>query len=216
MVSLMSGDDRPTVVRVTGSADTVAIHLEPGWLARLDRAPPTLGRTRGIGPDETARTLARSLCREVELGAKTGRLFAESLSLAFLSYVGKQFSPTAMDDDAGGTRGLTSTQRKRLSEYVKQRLQDDLSLVDLAGVVGLGPRHFSTVFRRAFGTSPHRYVVTERLAEGARLLATRHYDISEIALRVGFANQSHFTTAFRRAYGATPRLYATRANADFR
>jgi AraC family transcriptional regulator len=210
--SLMSGDDRPTIVRITGTAETVAIHMEKDWLGRLETAPPALGRTRAIGPNETLRSIARTMCTEVAQGGKTGRLFAESLSLAFLSYVTARFGP----DELGALRGFSSTQRRRLVAYVKDRLQDDLSLTDLAGVVGLGPRHFSTLFRRAFGTSPHRYVVGQRLEEGARLLASGKHDIAEIALAVGFSSQSHFTTAFRHAFGITPRHYSARAGAAFR
>ena len=78
--------------------------------------------------------------------------------------------------------------------------------MDLASLVGRRPRHFSTLFRQAFGVPPHRYVLRLRLAEGARLLASGDCDVSGIAF-AWFCSQSHFASAFRRAFGVPPSRY---------
>ena len=83
------------------------------------------------------------------------------------------------------------------------------TLAELADVVSLSPRYFTKLFRTAFGTTPHRYVMRQRLAEGARLLARGRYDLADVAVRLGFCSQSHFTAAFRQVYGVTPHRYAT-------
>lgn len=87
-------------------------------------------------------------------------------------------------------------------------MQDDLSLVALAALCGLRPRQFGALFTRAFGATPHRYVLQRRLALGARLLGSGQLEIADVAIRAGFCSQSHFTTAFRRSYGVTPARYA--------
>jgi AraC family transcriptional regulator len=103
---------------------------------------------------------------------------------------------------------LSAPQQARLRRYIEDRLHEDLSVSDLADLCGLRPRHFSTLFRRAFGQTPYRYVIDRRLARGADLLTTSSCDVDEIALRLGFASASHFTSEFRRLYQTTPRRYA--------
>lgn len=196
-----------TVLRVVGSARAVALGFSPAWLARLthDGAPPRLGTSyRNPEPDATARSLATAMCEEVARGAPTGRLFAESLSLALLSYAIERAPLSRMQ-----VRGaLSEGQCRKLRRHVGERLGEELRLAELAALCDLGERQFSILFRRAFGKPVHRYVLEQRLAQGARWLVSGSYDIAEIALRTGFSSQSHFTTMFRRTYGVTPRRYA--------
>lgn len=205
-MSFLSGEDRRTLVRMRGRAEAVAIHLPEPWFHRLllDGVPVGFGRTPPLAADETVTSLARTMCREVARGAPTGRLYSESLSVALLSYALDRITPSRL-----AVRGsLSDLQRRRLEKYIAECLHEDLTLSELAALVGLGARHFSTLFRRAFGTTPHRYVMKRRLAEGARRLAQDRCDIADIALGLGFCSQSHFAAAFRQAYGDTPRQYA--------
>jgi AraC family transcriptional regulator len=104
--------------------------------------------------------------------------------------------------------GLSEQQQRRLKRHVTEHLNEDLSIVELANLVGLSARQFSIFFRRAFGASPHQYVIAQRVAEAARLLNEGAGSVTEIAFRVGFCSQTHLSTAFRRAYGTTPLRYA--------
>jgi len=203
----VSGDSRPDWVRMNGNARAVAVRFPQAWFERysVDGPPKGFGRTPPLHRDETVRTLARLMCEEVERGGANGRLYSESLSMALFSYVLERV-PAA---PARASGALNDGQRRSLQQYVASRLHEELSLSDLSARVGLGPRHFSKLFQRAFGTTPHQYVLQARLAEGARLLSDGKHDIAAIAFHVGFSSQSHFTAAFRRAYGVTPRRYAS-------
>ena len=209
-VSFHSGSGA-TVLRVAGTAKAAAFGLSAAWLARLthEGAPPRLPTSFRLPPDETARSLAAAMCEEVERGAPTGRLFAESLSLALLSYALER-APLSPMQVSGA---LTEAQCRKLRRHIDDRLGEELRLAELSALCGLGERQFSILFRRAFGKPVHRYVLEQRLAQGARWLANGSYDIAEIALRTGFSSQSHFTTMFRRAYGVTPRCYARSSRA---
>jgi AraC-like DNA-binding protein len=204
---LVSGNDPATCVRVSGDAEAVAVHLPPEWLARLclDAMPPGFARSRRITNDPTVPSLVRAMMDEIARGAPTGRLYAESLSLALLSYVVHQSAPRSV----GRARGhLSEAECHRLRTYVLDRLGDDLSVTDLAMHVGRRARHFSTLFRRAFGVPPHRYVLRQRLDQGARLLAGGDLDVAGVAFRLGFCSQSHFAAAFQRAFGVSPGRYS--------
>jgi AraC-like DNA-binding protein len=205
--AFMSGENRPRLTRMKGNAEAVALHFSREWFRRvlLDDAPREFGNAAPIAFDATLLALTTAMRDEVSRGAVTGKLFAESLSVALLSYVLERVPPSTMS-----VRGnLTEEHQRRLRKHMLENLGEDLSLDELSALVGRGPRQFTTLFRRAFGTTPHRYLVTARLAEGARLLEEGHLDLAEIALRVGFCSQSHFADSFRRAYGITPGRYAS-------
>ena len=103
--------------------------------------------------------------------------------------------------------GLAEEQQRRLRNYIRDHLGEDLSLSELANLIGRSPRQFSSLFKRSFGTTPHQYLLEARLSEGARLLGQGGTDIAEVAFSLGFCSQSHFASAFRRAYAMTPGQY---------
>jgi len=194
----------PRPAEVQGTAHTLVLRLTERWLRQvMPKGDPVQGIHTIGEEDSTARELARSMCREVERGAPTGSLFAQSLSLSLLSYALDRV-PVKMQAE----NGLSEAECRRLRRHIDERLGSELRLNELAEFCGLGARHFTTVFRRAFGTTPHRYVMQRRLERGATLLCHSSFDIAEIALQAGFSSQSHFTTAFRKSFGITPRRYA--------
>lgn len=84
---------------------------------------------------------------------------------------------------------------------------EPLDVADLAGVAGLSRSRFSAEFRRAFGESPHVYLLTRRLERAAALLRTTDYNVADICMTVGLSSVGSFTTSFRRMYGQTPTAY---------
>jgi len=207
-VDFLDGQNRPHVLRMKGSAEAAAVQLSKAWFRRLllEDVPRGFGQRPPLADDTTVLNLTRAMRDEVARGAPTGKLFAEGLSMALLSYVVERGPISTLS-----VRGnLTDEHQRRLRNYIIEHLGEDVALTDLAALVGRGTRQFSTLFRRAFGTTPHRYLVMARVAEGARLLAQGgDVDVVEIALRVGFCSHSHFAEAFRRVYGVTPRCYAS-------
>jgi AraC-like DNA-binding protein len=95
----------------------------------------------------------------------------------------------------------------RARDLADARYAEPLDVDDLARAAGLSRSHFSRQFRRAFGVSPHAYLLTRRLERAARLLRTTDYTVAEICLDVGLQSVGSFTTSFKRAYGQTPTAY---------
>jgi AraC-like DNA-binding protein len=77
----------------------------------------------------------------------------------------------------------------------------------MARAAGLSRSHFSAQFKRAFGESPHAYLLTRRLERAAALLRHTDYPVADICFRVGLDSVGSFTSSFRRAYGRTPTGY---------
>ncbi len=87
------------------------------------------------------------------------------------------------------------------------RYAEPLTVRDLARVAGLSPAYFSREFRRAFGESPHQYLMTRRLERAAALLRTTDWSVARICFSVGSNGVGSFTTSFGRMFGMTPTEY---------
>jgi AraC family transcriptional regulator len=101
---------------------------------------------------------------------------------------------------------LSGPQSRRVMDYIDTNLDCKLSIDDLADLVRVSTRQFFRCFLNTFGTTPHRYVMNERVARAKQLLL-RGQLLGEIAVTVGFANQSHFSGVFRKATGVSPNRF---------
>jgi AraC-like DNA-binding protein len=95
----------------------------------------------------------------------------------------------------------------RAKDQADARYFEPLSVNDLARVAGLSPAHFSREFHRAFGDSPHGYLLTRRLERAAALLRTTDHSVADICFSVGLQSVGSFTTSFTRTYGLSPTRY---------
>jgi len=84
---------------------------------------------------------------------------------------------------------------------------EPLTVCDMARAARLSRSHFSAQFKRAFGESPHAYLLTRRLERAAALLRNTDYSVANICFRVGLDSVGSFTSSFRRAYGKVPTAY---------
>jgi AraC-like DNA-binding protein len=95
----------------------------------------------------------------------------------------------------------------RAKDLADARYSERLDVEDMAAAAGLSKAHFSREFRRAFGESPHHYLLTRRLERAAALLRMTDWSIAEVCLEVGLLSIGSFTTSFKRTYGMTPTEY---------
>jgi AraC-like DNA-binding protein len=95
----------------------------------------------------------------------------------------------------------------RAKDLADAQYSDSLGVDDLARAAGLSRAHFSREFRRAFGESPHEYLLTRRLERAAALLRNTDRSVVEICFSVGLQSVGSFTTSFTRTYGMPPTAY---------
>jgi AraC-like DNA-binding protein len=95
----------------------------------------------------------------------------------------------------------------RAKDLIDARYRDALDVPTLARAARLSPAHFSREFRRAFGDTPHQYLLTRRLERAAALLRNTDRSVADVCFTVGLRSVGSFTTSFRRAYGVTPAAY---------
>src|SRR5438876_9345518 len=95
----------------------------------------------------------------------------------------------------------------RAKDVADARYAEPLGVDDLAGAAGLSRAHFSREFRRAFGESPHAYLLTRRLERAAALLRSTDGSVADIRFAAGLRSVGSFTTSFTRTYGRSPTAY---------
>src|SRR5712672_2007365 len=95
----------------------------------------------------------------------------------------------------------------RAKDLSDARYFEPLGVADLADAARLSRAHFSREFRRAFGESPHKYLLTRRLERAAALLRTTDWSVAEICFSVGLSSVGSFTTSFTRTFGLPPTAY---------
>ena len=95
----------------------------------------------------------------------------------------------------------------RAKDLADARYFEALDVDDLARAAGLSRAHFSREFRRAFGESPHTYLLTRRLERAAALLRTTDRSVADVCFSVGLQSVGSFTTSFKRMFDASPTAY---------
>ncbi|MCM5553457.1 AraC family transcriptional regulator [Pleomorphomonas sp. NRK KF1] len=130
-------------------------------------------------------------------------LYGESLVLALLTELLDLRQATGQQPDSG----LSRRQMNRVIDYVRANIVRNLSLAELAALIGLSPDHFGVAFRTAVGKTPHQFLLHCRVEAAKELLLHEESSLSAIAVDTGFSDQAHFTRVFRRLTGRTPALW---------
>jgi transcriptional regulator GlxA family with amidase domain len=95
----------------------------------------------------------------------------------------------------------------KAKDLADARYADPLDVADMARAAQLSAAHFSREFRKAFGETPHQYLLTRRLERAAALLRTTDWSVAAICFAVGWSSVGSFTTSFGRMFGKSPTAY---------
>ena len=95
----------------------------------------------------------------------------------------------------------------RARDLADARYFEALDVDDMAAAAGLSRAHFSREFRKAFGETPHHYLLTRRLERAAALLRDTDRSVLDICTSVGLQSVGSFTTSFNRTFGVSPTAY---------
>ena len=96
---------------------------------------------------------------------------------------------------------------KKAMLYISEHFSNPLTLEEVAAYVHLHPSYFSTLFKSSTGSSFKEYLNMVRIEESKRLLSNTDYSIIDIAVAVGFEDQSYFSKVFKKYTGLTPKQF---------
>jgi len=151
--------------------------------------------------DDRVEQCASLLARECGPEGTGVRLFGEGITTALTALL---FGQTRAHTRGRPAAGLSTRQLKRVLDYFHEHLSSDISLESVALLTGLSQSQFARAFRASMGVSPYRWFLNARVKHAQTLLLSGTLRLADIAVRLGFTDQSHFTKAFRRATATTP------------
>lgn len=162
-------------------------------------------------PDAPAASILSLLAENAGAADAYSRLFSDQCTDLLCIQLIRAHS-TVRKTPAPRRRGLAPWQVHRVKEYARARLDQAVSLDELAAQTGLSRFHFCTAFRLATGRTPCDWLAGLRVQTAAALLDERRMSITEIALQVGYGTPSAFSARFRRETGLTPTEFRRRLN----
>ena len=147
--------------------------------------------------------LILSILPAMENPQHTSQLFVDQVMLALLIYSAQAFG--GMQARVRIARGgLAPWQMRRATELLRERLDGEVSLPEVAAECKLSVSHFARSFKQAIGQTPHRWLLDRRVDEAKNLMLHSGMRLSEIALDCGFGDQTSFNRAFKKIAGTSP------------
>lgn len=199
---------------IDGSLEVSHVYLPDG---RLQAAAAELTGGRRVDllgrvafEDPACARLLEMLSVETDLAQPSSRLFVEqAIDLLCTQLIRGHSSYRALLPEPP-RRGLADWQVKKVTAYMREHLDEEIGLAELAALVSLSRFHFATAFRLATGRSPHDWLVHERISRARVLLFDPDRPVTDVAFAVGYQTPSSFAAAFRKVSGMTPTEYRRR------
>ena len=165
--------------------------------------------------DPVLHQLTEMMLPSVDSRQSFSELFLDHFRLLFCAHVAHTYAPSfgARREYRGG---LAPWQRRRATELLAEHLDGSLRLATLASECGLSVSHFAKAFRQSFRTSPHRYLILQRIERAKALLVRSACPLSAVALQTGFADQAAFSRTFVTVVGSPPGQWRRQAQCQGR
>jgi transcriptional regulator GlxA family with amidase domain len=102
----------------------------------------------------------------------------------------------------------------RAKDRIDAASHEDWPVARLAQASGISEAHFARSFAQAFGTPPHRYLLTRRIERATSLLRETDRSITDIAFETGWESLGSFGRTFRDITGHSPSAIRAQARSD--
>jgi len=161
--------------------------------------------------DDVIDQIGRSILSELTVETAASRVYVETASLTLAARLLQKYCDSgARTPTESPAHSLDHIRLHRVLDYIAANIENDITLIDLAGIANYSPFHFARKFTLAMGIPPHRYISRIRLENAMAELTAGELPLVEVALNAQFSSQASFTRAFHRATGVTPQEYRRR------
>ncbi|MGF1484908.1 MAG: helix-turn-helix domain-containing protein [Opitutales bacterium] len=156
-----------------------------------------------VDPDLTQAAIMLRDALTSELGSA---VMFESFARVFLTKLIQRYG-LECDETLAFNQSFTSKHYQKVLDYVAAHFHENLTLEKLSSRAGFSPFHFTRLFKRTIGHTPHQFVMRYRVEQSRKMLLEAQRPIIDIAVSCGFSDQAHFSRVFKRLTGQTPRQY---------
>ncbi|MEM9845644.1 MAG: AraC family transcriptional regulator [Pseudomonadota bacterium] len=130
----------------------------------------------------------------------------EAMSRVLLVKLLQRYGQRRSEDVALSARFGTA-QFHRVLGVMRTRLDQSITVEELAREAGMSPSHFSRVFKETMGSTPMQYLLAYRIEQAIKFMSDPATPLGHVALACGFADQAHFSRSFKQVTGQSPRQY---------
>jgi AraC family transcriptional regulator len=193
--------------RVWGDADVIVVYLRGGMVRAV--ADRLFGASNRPLHFEPAMAFSDPLLEQICLTIAEG-VTRRDMSPRYIDQLAESAAAhclTRYPLEGGQNMRAPAAPLARISAYVDDHLDGDLSVEALAGAAGLSESALKRAFAQVYGETPKQWVIQRRLGRAREMIAETDLPLAEIALRAGFSSQSHLSWLFKREIGRTPNSF---------
>jgi AraC family transcriptional regulator len=207
--------NRPHKVAPRQPSDMLVLSLSPAYFAT--RCNDGFGSVREVREsygvvDAFLRGIGDGLSADFRAGREPDDEALESLAIGIAMHLATHYNRETPSMVA--SVGLPPQKLQRVLAVIEERLAESIQVRDLAGAISMSPFHFTRMFKRATGLTPHAYITERRMEQAKRLLTASELALVEVAASVGYQTQAHFTGVFHKHVGTTPRVFRLGSRGD--
>ncbi|WP_263995381.1 helix-turn-helix transcriptional regulator [Mycobacterium yunnanensis] len=159
-------------------------------------------------PDTLLHRLVERLAGQAHRDGAAATLFRQSLAQTMQLHISDHYSAKSSSGRTGSAaRYMDRRAQQIVVDYLHSELDSRIDLDELAALVDMTTATFLPAFSTAFGTTPHQYLIEQRIERAKALLWGSQTSITDISASVGFSNPSHFATTFKNRVGVSPTVY---------
>ena len=186
-------------------AETASIEItQPTSLVEWRRIDPIIGFDRcDMASDPVVHHLGLCLDTARSRPSEMSPVCADHIASALDAYLRQAHNIVSLPPPAV-RGGLAPWQLRQAKQILISRLDEPISLAELARACKLSPGHFARAFRQTTGQPPHRWLMVQRIEKAKQLLVDSTLSLAQIAQKCGFADQSHFTRVFAQLIQSSP------------
>lgn len=203
--------DRSYQVNWIGESEFIHCYINPRSLAQIayESVNPDYLELmiHFMKSDSLIYQIILALKTELETNPSNSRFYAESAAAFLAAHLVKHYT-TKQQVFQEYTGGLSSYKLRRAIDYIQAHLSENISLEAMATEIGMSRFYFCRLFKQSTGVTPYQYLIKCRIERAKVLLRQKKLSLADIALEVGFSNQSHFTKHFKRLMKATPKQFS--------
>ena len=155
--------------------------------------------------DETIKGIVELFLLEAQGGGKNGYPYLMNLlSLLATHYIQSYSNYADLLNQNTHLSKFDQHQVEKVERYIEQHMGSNISVDALAELLHCSKFYFLREFKKLMGITPYQYILQKRLERAKLMLSSAQGNIGNVALELGFNDQSHFTRAFKGHFGLTP------------
>lgn len=187
--------------------EMIGIDFEPAFIEQI--ADELTGKNVEIieqwtAQDPLIQQLGLDLHREIEQSPRI--VYVESVIQVLATHLVRHYCTSRVVIEDAVSK-LSPQKLQQTIDYIHARLEQNITLSELADIVQMSQYRFARAFKQSTGIPPHQYLLWQRVERAKKLLIEKQLPIVDISYQLGFASQSHFAATFRRFTKVTPKVY---------